>query len=208
MSLFLCFFLSFSSIFHLHFPSVKDTTVELFDYVNHLARRQGIGRIDIVENRFVGIKSRGVYETPAGTVLRAAHLDIEGIVMDREVRRLRDMLAVRFSEILYNGFWFSPETEFIMAAVNQSQKGLDGKVYLKLTRGNVYVLGRESPNSLYDNRLASMDITDGGLMDAAEGGAGQRYFADFNPSDSEGFIRINSVRLRAWHARQIYADKQ
>ncbi|MDQ7821521.1 MAG: argininosuccinate synthase [Candidatus Eremiobacteraeota bacterium] len=161
----------------------KTDPLELFIYLNELGSENGIGRIDIVENRFVGIKSRGVYETPGGTILRAAHMDIEGIAMDREVMRIRDMLTPKFSEIVYYGFWFSPEMDFLMAAMKKSQEVIDGVVYLKLYKGNVTVTGRESPSSLYDKDLSSMNL---------EGG--------FNQADSEGFIRINAVRLMAHNA--------
>ncbi|NDD26728.1 MAG: argininosuccinate synthase [Proteobacteria bacterium] len=157
--------------------------LELFMALNDLGSRHGVGRIDIVENRFIGIKSRGVYETPGGTILREAHMDIEGIAMDREVMRLRDSLSPKFSELIYNGFWFSPEMEFLMAALEKSQEAIDGVVYLRLFRGRATVIGRESPSSLYDRDLVSMDI---------EGG--------FNPLDSEGFIKINAIRLKAHHA--------
>ncbi|MBW2057164.1 MAG: argininosuccinate synthase [Deltaproteobacteria bacterium] len=163
--------------------TVKERPLELFEYLNRLAGENGIGRIDIVENRFIGIKSRGVYETPGGTVLRIAHMDIEGIAMDREVMKLRDMLSPKISELIYNGFWFSPEMDFLMSAVDKSQEVVDGVVYLSLYKGNVTVLGRESPSSLYDKDLASMDV---------EGG--------FNQQDSKGFINIHAVRLKAHHA--------
>jgi argininosuccinate synthase len=109
----------------------KTDSLELFLYLNTLGRKHGVGRIDIVENRFIGIKSRGCYETPGGTILRAAHVDLEGLTLDREVRRLRDQFSQRLSEIIYNGFWFSPEREFIMAAVEQSQKAVSGVVRRK-----------------------------------------------------------------------------
>lgn len=157
--------------------------LELFLYLNELGAKNGIGRIDIVENRFVGIKSRGVYETPGGTILRAAHMDIEGIAMDREVMRLRDMLSPKFAELVYYGFWFSPEMDFLMSAIKKSQEVIDGVVYLTLYKGNVMVTGRTSPSSLYDKDLSSMDI---------EGG--------FNQKDSEGFIKINAIRLMAHNA--------
>jgi argininosuccinate synthase len=156
---------------------------EIFAYLNSLGAENGIGRVDMVENRFVGIKSRGVYETPGLTILRAAHLDIEGIAMDREVMRLRDMLTPKFSELVYNGFWFSPEMDFLMAAVNKSQEVIDGVVRLTLYKGNVLITGRESHSSLYDRDLSSMDI---------EGG--------FNQEDSRGFIAVNAVRLKAHNA--------
>lgn len=163
--------------------TVKTKPLELFTYLNKLGSENGIGRADMVENRFVGIKSRGVYETPGGTILRAAHMDIEGIAMDKEVMRLRDMLSPKFSEIVYNGFWFSPEMDFLMAAFDKSQEVIDGVVWLSLYKGNVTVLGRESPSSLYDKELSSMDI---------EGG--------FNQLDSKGFINIHAIRLKAHHA--------
>lgn len=163
--------------------TVKEKPLELFQYLNKLAGENGIGRIDIVENRFVGIKSRGVYETPGGTILRIAHMDIEGIAMDREVMKLRDMLSPKISELIYNGFWFSPEMDFLMSAVDKSQEVIDGVVYLSLYKGNVTVVGRQSPSSLYDKELSSMDV---------EGG--------FNQQDSKGFINIHAVRLRAHHA--------
>jgi argininosuccinate synthase len=163
--------------------TVKERPLELFQYLNRLGRENGVGRIDIVENRFVGIKSRGVYETPAGTILRIAHLDIEGIAMDREVQKLRDMLTPKISELIYNGFWFSPEMDFLMSAIDKSQEVIDGVVHLSLYKGNVTVLGRESPSSLYDKDLSSMDV---------EGG--------FNQEDSRGFINIHAIRLKAHHA--------
>ena len=163
--------------------TVKDKPLELFMYLNKLGSENGIGRVDMVENRFIGIKSRGVYETPGGTILRIAHMDIEGIAMDKEVMRLRDTLSPKFSELVYNGFWFSPEMDFLMAAFDKSQEVIDGVVYLSLYKGNVTVLGRESPSSLYEKELSSMDI---------EGG--------FNQLDSKGFINIHALRLKAHHA--------
>ncbi len=160
--------------------TVHETPLELFTYLNALGSLNGIGRLDMVENRFVGVKSRGIYETPGGTILHEAHRDIEGIAMDREVMRLRDMLTEKLSELIYNGFWFSPEMEFLMSAVDRSQELIDGTVHLKLYKGGVYVTGRECPSSLYDRELASMDV---------EGG--------FDQTDSEGFIRIHAIRLMA-----------
>ncbi len=154
--------------------------LEMFQYLNRIAGENGIGLLDMVENRYVGLKSRGVYETPGGTILYAAHQDIEGVAMDREVMRLRDGLSPKFAELVYNGFWFSPEMDFIMAAINKSQEYIDGTVHLTLYKGNVLIDGRESPTSLYDQNLSSMDI---------EGG--------FDQKDSEGFIKINAVRLMA-----------
>lgn len=163
--------------------TVKDDALDLFNYLNKLGGENGIGLLDMVENRYVGIKSRGVYETPAGEILIKAHQDIEGIAMDREVLRLRNMLSPIFAEIIYNGYWFSPEREFLSAAIDKSQELIDGVVYVTLYKGNVIIDGRESPSSLYDMELGSMDI---------EGG--------FDQKDSEGFIKINAIRLMAHNA--------
>lgn len=162
--------------------SVKEKPLELFLYLNQLGAANGIGRIDIVENRFIGIKSRGVYETPGASILWAAHRDLECLAMDREVMRLRDMMSPKFSELIYNGFWFSPETDFLLSAFNKSQEAIDGIVTLSLYKGNVSIVGRESPVALYDKDLSSMDEAGG-----------------FNAMDSEGFIRINAIRLKAHH---------
>lgn len=160
--------------------SEKKDPLEMFVMLNALGAKHGVGRIDIVENRFIGIKSRGVYETPAGTLLHVAHRDIEGIAMDQKVQGLRDMLAPKLAEIIYNGFWFSPEMEFLNAAMDKSQELIDGVVRLVLYKGNVFPVGRSSPSSLYNRDLSSMDI---------EG--------NFNQADSAGFIRIHSLRLKA-----------
>ncbi len=162
--------------------TVKTDALELFEYLNTLGRENGIGRLDMVENRFVGIKSRGVYETPGGTILLEAHKDIEGIAMDREVMRLRDMLSAKFSELVYYGFWFSPEMEFLMAAIDKSQERIDGEVTLKLYKGCAYPMARTSPSSLYNQDLSSMDIAGG-----------------YNQKDADGFIKINAIRLMAHH---------
>jgi argininosuccinate synthase len=154
--------------------------VGLFQYLNERGGRHGIGRVDMVENRFVGIKSRGIYETPAGTILHHALRDLEGVAMDREVLRLRDMLSPRFAEIIYNGFWFSPEMDFIQAAFRQSEKLIDGRVRVTLYKGNVIPRGRESSTLLYDKELSSMDVAGG-----------------YDQEDARGFIRINALRLRA-----------
>jgi argininosuccinate synthase len=160
--------------------TVHTDPLDLFVYLNELGGRHGVGRVDMVENRFVGIKSRGVYETPGGTILHHALRDLEGIAMDREVLRLRDMLSPRFAEIIYNGFWFSPEMDFIQAAFRQSERLIDGRVRLQLYKGNVLVQGRESTSSLYDRELSSMDVAGG-----------------YDQEDARGFIRINALRLRA-----------
>jgi len=160
--------------------TIHTDPVTLFGYLNELGGRHGIGRVDMVENRFVGIKSRGVYETPGGTILHHALRDLEGLAMDREVLRLRDMLSPRFAELIYNGFWFSPEMDFIQAAFRQSAKLIDGRVRLELFKGNVIPLGRVSDSSLYDKNLSSMDVAGG-----------------YDQVDARGFIRINALRLRA-----------
>lgn len=160
--------------------TTKTDPLELFLYLNELGSKNGIGRVDMVENRFIGIKSRGVYETPGATILWAAHRDLEGVAMDKEVMHLRDMLIPKFSELIYNGFWFSPEMDFLMSAFNKSQEVIDGRVVVSLYKGNVTVIGRESPTSLYDQDLSSMEV---------EGG--------FDANDSLGFIHINAIRLKA-----------
>ncbi|GKY96319.1 hypothetical protein MPSEU_000591600 [Mayamaea pseudoterrestris] len=167
--------------------SVTDS-LQLFLECNKIAGKHGIGRIDIIENRFVGIKSRGVYETPGGTLLRAAHLDLEGMTMDREVKRITEHLASEFSRLCYNGFWFAPEMDLVRHAIHYSQKDVSGIVELELYKGNVTITGRSSPKALYNADLASMDIEGGG--DAF----------DYNPADANGFIRINAVRLKTYAA--------
>ncbi len=155
-------------------------TLELFKYLNKIGGMHGIGRIDLVESRFVGMKSRGVYETPAGTILLKAHLDLEGITLDREVILLKESLAPKIAQIIYNGFWFSPEMDFLMAAINQSQKNVSGKVFLTLYKGNIMITGRASPHSLYQSQLASMDEIGG-----------------YDQTDAKGFIKLNALRLKA-----------
>lgn len=151
----------------------------LFNFLNELGTKHGIGRLDMVENRFVGIKSRGVYETPGGAILHNAHRDLEGLVMDREVMKIRDGLSLKVSELIYNGFWFSPEFEFLQNCINASQEGVDGTVDVQLLKGVAYPIARTSPVALYDPKQSSMD---------EEGG--------YNQQDAEGFIKINAVRLR------------
>uniref|UniRef100_A0A7S3A6X9 Argininosuccinate synthase n=2 Tax=Rhodosorus marinus TaxID=101924 RepID=A0A7S3A6X9_9RHOD len=168
-----------------------DDPLELFLFLNRIAKKHGIGRIDIVENRFVGIKSRGVYETPGMTILRCAHLDIEGIAMDREVMRLRDMMTPKFSELVYNGFWFSPESDFLLAAIEKSQELIDGWVDVICFKGNCMAVARDSPSSLYSEKIASMESTEG-----------------YDPSDAAGFIRINAIRLRAHREILMSTDRR
>ena len=154
-------------------------SLELFNYLNKIAGENGIGRIDIVENRFVGIKSRGVYETPAGTILFKAHQDLESITLDREVFHLKELISPLVANLIYNGFWYSAEMEFLMAAINKSQEKVSGKVFLSLYKGNVIVTGRESANSLYNATLSSMN---------EEGG--------YNQKDASGFIKIVGLKFK------------
>uniref|UniRef100_A0A6Q2ZQT2 Argininosuccinate synthase n=1 Tax=Esox lucius TaxID=8010 RepID=A0A6Q2ZQT2_ESOLU len=163
----------------------KDTPLGIFSYLNEIGGRHGVGRIDIVENRFIGMKSRGIYETPGGTILYHAHLDIETFTMDREVRRIKQGLGIKFSEMVYNGFWYSPECDFVRHCIDKSQENVEGKVQLSVFKGQVYILGRESPRSLYNEELVSMDVQ-----------------GDYDPCDASGFIKINAVRLREHHRLQ------
>ena len=149
-------------------------------YLNRLAGKHGIGRIDIVENRYVGMKSRGCYETPGGTIYHKAHKAIESITMDRELLHLKEDLTNRYTKLIYNGYWFSPERESLQSLIDQSQKKVSGVVKLKLYKGNIIVLGRKSPNSLYSEDLSTFEKDSG----------------DYNQKDAEGFIKVNSVRLR------------
>ncbi|XP_063000503.1 argininosuccinate synthase [Elgaria multicarinata webbii] len=165
--------------------TVRRSPLELFIYLNEIAGTHGVGRIDIVENRFIGMKSRGIYETPAGTILHRAHLDIEAFAMDREVRKVKQGLALTFAELVYNGFWFSPECEYIRRCIVQSQDLVEGKVQVSVLKGNVYILGRESSWSLYNKELVSMDVQ-----------------GDYEPADATGFININSLRLKEYHRLQ------
>ncbi|MBF0228798.1 MAG: argininosuccinate synthase [Desulfamplus sp.] len=157
----------------------KMSPATLLKHLNTLGGRNGIGRIDLVENRFVGMKSRGVYETPGGTILRLAHLSIESITLDREVAHLRDSLIPKYAELIYNGFWFSPEMELLQKMVDETQVNVSGRVRLKLYKGGCYVLGRESDNSLYDESFATFEDDN-----------------VYRQKDAEGFIRLNALRLR------------
>ncbi|MBO45052.1 MAG: argininosuccinate synthase [Rhodospirillaceae bacterium] len=147
--------------------------------LNELAGANGIGRIDLVESRFVGMKSRGVYETPGGTVLLAAHRAMESITLDRGAMHLKDELMPRYAELIYNGFWFAPEREMLQAAIDRSQEHVSGSVRLKLYKGNVITLGRESPNSLYSEAHVTFEED-----------------SVYNQRDAEGFIKLNALRLR------------
>ena len=148
--------------------------------LNKLGGKHGIGRVDIVENRFVGMKGRGVYETPGGAILHFAHRQMETLTMDREVMHLRDSLIPKYSELVYNGFWFSPEREALQALVTETQRNVTGLVRLKLYKGNIIVAGRKSPKSLYDPKIATME---------SEKSA-------YDQNDATGFIRLNALRLK------------
>ena len=154
--------------------------------LNALGRAHGIGRLDLVENRFVGMKSRGMYETPGGTILIAAHRGIESITLDRGAAHLKDELMPKYAEQIYNGFWFTPEREMLQAAIDKSQEFVTGTVKLKLYKGNVAVVGRSSPYSLYDQDLVTFE----------EGKVA------YDHRDAAGFIRLNALRLRTLGQRR------
>ena len=153
---------------------------DILRYLNKVGGENGIGRVDIVENRFVGMKSRGVYETPGGTILEFAHRNMETITMDRELMHLRDTLIPKYAELIYNGFWYAPEREALQAFVDKSQEKVSGVVRIKLYKGNIICVGRKSPYSLYDENIASME----GVK------------SDYNQDDATGFIRLQSLRLK------------
>ncbi len=153
--------------------------VALLTKLNQIAGAHGIGRVDLVENRFVGMKSRGVYETPGVTILHAAHRALESITLDREVMHLRDSLGVKFAECVYYGFWFAPEFELLRKTIDETQQNVTGDVRLKLYRGNTIVVGRRSPHSLYDESVATFEAD-----------------TVYNQRDAEGFIKLNALRLR------------
>ncbi|MCB2057107.1 MAG: argininosuccinate synthase, partial [Novosphingobium sp.] len=152
----------------------------LLTELNELGRRHGIGRLDLVENRFVGMKSRGMYETPGGTIYAVAHRGIEQITLDRGAAHLKDELMPKYAELIYNGFWFAPEREMLQAAIDHSQQKVSGTVRLKLYKGSAYLVGRKSANSLYSERHVTFE-DDAGAYDQ---------------KDAEGFIKLNALRLR------------
>jgi argininosuccinate synthase len=152
----------------------------LLSTLNDYGRRHGIGRLDLVENRFVGMKSRGMYETPGGTIYHLAHRGIEQLTLDRGAAHLKDELAPRYAELIYNGFWFSPEREMLQAAIDHSQEKVSGTVRLKLYKGGVYVVGRKSPNSLYSEKVVTFEDDQGA----------------YDQRDAAGFIKLNALRLR------------
>ena len=153
---------------------------EVFHYLNQVGSRNGIGRLDLVENRFVGMKSRGCYETPGGTILLKAHRAIESITLDREVAHLKDELMPRYAKLIYNGFWFAPEREALQTLIDHTQKNVTGEVNLVCYKGSVQVAGRSSPHSLFDENIATFE-DDGG---------------SYNQYDAEGFIKLNALRLK------------
>ncbi len=152
--------------------------VDLLSHLNEVAGKNGVGRVDLVENRFVGMKSRGVYETPGGTILYAAHRALESLTLDREVTHLRDSLVPKIAELIYYGFWYSPEMEMLKAAIDESQKNVTGSVRLKIYKGNVIVVGRRSDYSLYNEDLATFEEE-----------------SIYDQSDATGFIKLNALRL-------------
>jgi argininosuccinate synthase len=163
----------------------KLSPATLLAKLNDLGKANGIGRLDLVENRFVGMKSRGVYETPGGTILLAAHRAIESITLDRGAAHLKDELMPRYAELIYNGFWFAPEREMLQALIDKSQEHVAGEVRLKLYKGNVMMTGRDSPNSLYSSTLVTFEDDRGA----------------YDQKDAAGFIRLNALRLRTLAAR-------
>lgn len=164
---------------------------ELLTQLNELGGKHGIGRLDLVENRFVGMKSRGIYETPGGTILLAAHRAIESITLDRGASHLKDEIMPKYAELIYNGLWYSPEREMLQALIDKSQEYVDGEVTLKLYKGTAYVTGRTSPNSLYSEDLVTF-----------EEGTGT-----YDHHDAEGFIKLNGLRLKTYGARKKRLEK-
>ena len=158
---------------------VKLSPAELLTKLNELGGKNGIGRLDLVENRFVGMKSRGIYETPGGTVLSVAHRAVESLTLDRGAMHQKDELMPRYAELIYNGFWFSPEREMLQALIDKSQERVTGTARLKLYKGNVVLTGRKSPNSLYNQEIVTFEAD-----------------SVYNQRDAEGFIKLNALRLR------------
>ena len=171
--------------------AVKHSPAALVQKLNELGGKHGIGRVDMVENRFVGMKSRGVYETPGGTILHAAHRDLEGLCMDRELMHLRDGLIPRYAEMIYNGFWFSHEREALQAFIDKSQERVTGTVRLKLYKGNVVPVGRKSPFSMYNPELATFEED-----------------AVYDQSDAEGFIKLVGLRLKGRMLKSRWGGKE
>ena len=170
---------------------VELSPVDLLTEANAIAGRHGVGRVDIVENRFVGIKSRGVYETPGGTILHLAHRAIESITLDREVLHLRDSLIPRYSEVVYNGFWFSPERLAMQALIDDIQSSVSGEARLVLYKGSATVTGRRSPNSLYSEENATFEADD-----------------VYDQADAAGFINLNALRIKGYGSGEQFGDDQ
>jgi argininosuccinate synthase len=169
----------------------KLSPATILTQLNALGKTNGIGRVDLVENRFVGMKSRGVYETPGGTILLAAHRAIESITLDRGAAHLKDELMPRYAELIYNGFWFTPEREMLQALIDKSQEHVEGEVRLKLYKGNVLMAGRESRKSLYSPTLVTFEDDKGA----------------YDQKDAEGFIKLNALRLRTLGMRRKKFEK-
>jgi argininosuccinate synthase len=169
----------------------KLSPANLLTKLNELGRANGIGRLDLVENRFVGMKSRGIYETPGGTILIAAHRGIESITLDRGAAHLKDEIMPRYAELIYNGFWFSPEREMLQALIDKSQEFVTGTVRLKLYKGNTILVGRQSPYSLYSESLVTFEDDKGA----------------YDQKDAQGFIKLNALRLRTLAMRKRQTRK-
>ena len=157
----------------------KKSPTEIFQYLNDIGGKNGIGRLDLVENRFVGMKSRGVYETPGGSILLAARRAVESITLDKAAAHLKDEIMPRYAELIYNGFWFSPEREMLQAMIDKSQRNVNGVVRLKIYKGNVTILGRKSDSSLYSTEMATFEED-----------------SVYDQKDAEGFIKLNALRLK------------
>jgi argininosuccinate synthase len=170
---------------------IRLSPAALLTELNAYGNENGIGRVDLVENRFVGMKSRGIYETPGGTILYVAHRAIESLTLDREAMHLKDSLMPRYAELAYYGFWFSPEREMLQALVEKSQEHVEGEVRLKLYKGNVIVVGRSSPKSLYSDKIVTFE-DDAGAYDQ---------------KDAQGFIKLNALRLRLLGKRRDSTGK-
>jgi argininosuccinate synthase len=162
------------------------TPAEVLTELNRVGGANGVGRLDIVENRYVGMKSRGAYETPGGTIMLRAHRAIESLTLDREVAHLKDELMPRYASLIYNGYWWSPEREMLQVAIDHSQQRVNGEVRVKLYKGNVEVVGRRSPDSLFDERIATFEEDEGA----------------YDQADAEGFIKLNALRLRNLAAKR------
>lgn len=170
----------------------KLSPANLLTKLNELGGKHGIGRLDLVENRFVGMKSRGIYETPGGTILLSAHRGIESITLDRGAAHLKDEIMPRYAELIYNGFWYAPEREMLQALIDNSQEHVTGEVTLKLYKGAAHVIGRSSPYSLYSEDLVTFEEGE----------------VDYDHHDAEGFIRLNALRLKTYGARNLQLKKR